>query len=48
MLVSTAGGNCYTFDEILDGLTEVGFERVGLLVEDENMNGLVEAFRPRA
>ena len=48
MLVSTAGGDCYTLDEIRDGLTQAGFERVGLLVEDEQMNGLVEAFRPVA
>jgi predicted O-methyltransferase YrrM len=48
MLVSTSGGNCYTFDEIRDGLVQVGFERVALLVEDEHMNGLVEAFRPPA
>jgi len=46
MLVSTSGGNSYTFDEIRDGLTQAGFERVRLLVEDEHMNGLVEAFRP--
>jgi predicted O-methyltransferase YrrM len=46
MLVSTSGGNCYTFDEIRDGLIQAGFERIALLVEDEQMNGLVEAFRP--
>ncbi len=48
MLVSTSGGNSYTFDEIRDGLIQAGFERIGLLVEDEHMNGLVEAFRPLA
>ncbi len=48
MLVSTSGGNCYTFDEIRDGLSQAGFERVAVLVEDEHMNGLVEAFRPPA
>ncbi len=46
MLVATAGGNCYTFDEIHDGLGEAGFERIGLLQQDERMNGLVEGFRP--
>ena len=48
MLVSTSGGNCYTFGEIRDGLSQAGFERVAVLVEDEHMNGLVEAFRPQA
>jgi hypothetical protein len=46
MLVSTSGGNSHTFDEIRDGLTQAGFERVRLLVEDKHMNGLVEALRP--
>jgi len=46
MLVSTVGGNCYTFAEIESGLTAAGFERVRLLSADERMNGLVEAYRP--
>jgi len=48
MLVSTVGGNCYTFDEIRDGLERAGFERIRLLMRDERMTGLVEAFRPRS
>ncbi len=46
MLVRTAGGNVYTFDEIRDGLTEAGFERIGLLQQAGGMAGLVEAYRP--
>ena len=30
MLVGTAGGGTYTFDEIAAGLTQAGFERVRL------------------
>jgi predicted O-methyltransferase YrrM len=48
MLVATTGGNCYTYDEIRDGLAEAGFERIRLIREDEQMDGLVEACRPRA
>ena len=46
MLVATAGGNCYTFDEIRDGLMQAGFARVRLIEAGENMNALVEAFKP--
>lgn len=46
MLVSTEGGNCYTFDEIRADLRDAGFERVNLLARDEQMTGLVEAFKP--
>lgn len=46
MLVSTTGGNCYTFEEIQAGLSEAGFERIRLVVQDERMNGVVEAYRP--
>lgn len=46
MLVGTGGGNCYTFAEIADDLTQAGFERVTLLQQDERMNGLVEAYKP--
>jgi predicted O-methyltransferase YrrM len=45
MLVGTAGGGTYTFDEIARGLTRAGFERVRLLQAGERMDGLVEAFR---
>ncbi len=46
MLVATEGGNTYTFDEIKDGLSEAGFERVNLIQAGERMDGLVEAFKP--
>jgi 3-hydroxy-5-methyl-1-naphthoate 3-O-methyltransferase len=45
MLVGTAGGGCYSFAEIADGLHAAGFSRVRLLQEGEAMDGLVEAFR---
>lgn len=48
MLVSTTGGNCYTFDEIRDGLTAAGFERVRLVQSDTQMDGVVEAFKPKS
>jgi hypothetical protein len=47
MLVATPGGGCYTFEEIRVGLEAAGLERVRQLREDEQMDGLVEAFRPR-
>lgn len=46
MLVGTAGGNTYTFEEIQGDLTRSGFTRIALLKEGENMDGLIEAFRP--
>jgi ubiquinone/menaquinone biosynthesis C-methylase UbiE len=46
MLVSTEGGNCYTFDEIRTALSEAGFEHIRLIQESEQMTGLVEAFKP--
>jgi SAM-dependent methyltransferase len=46
MLVVTAGGSTYSFDEIRQGLEEAGFTRVSLLQSDERMDGLVEAFKP--
>lgn len=47
MLVRTAGGNCYTFDEMRATLAAAGFERVRLVQPgDARMTGLVEAFRP--
>ncbi|MFI5180477.1 MAG: methyltransferase [Thermoanaerobaculia bacterium] len=46
MLVGTAGGGTYTFDEIRDGLSRAGFARVRLLRSGERMDALVEAFRP--
>lgn len=48
MLVGTAGGGTYTFDEIAVGLTWVGFERVRLVQAGERMDALVEAFKVRS
>jgi len=45
MLVATAGGGTYTYDEISAGLQQAGFERVGLIQHGERMDGLVQAFR---
>jgi len=46
MLVVTAGGSTYSFDEIRQGLEAAGFTRVKLLQNGERMDGLVEAFNP--
>ena len=49
MLVRTEGGNVYTFDDVQQTLTAAGFEAIRLLqTGSEDMNGLVEAFKPRA
>ncbi len=45
MLVATTGGNCYTFDEIRDGLQTAGFEDVCQIQSGDRMNALVEAFK---
>lgn len=47
MLVCTAGGDCYTFDEVRDGLNRAGFDRICLIKPGENMDALVEAFKPQ-
>ena len=46
MLVATAGGNTYTYEEIHSGLVRAGFIRVRLIQEGERMDGLVEGFKP--
>jgi len=46
MLVATAAGNTYTFEEVRSGLEQAGFERVRLLQRGERMDGLVEGFKP--
>ena len=46
MLVSTPGGNIYTFDEIKTGLTRAGFINVRLLQPGEHMDALIEASKP--
>jgi predicted O-methyltransferase YrrM len=46
MLVSTAGGRTYTYEEIKACLEQAGFIKVRLLQKGEHMEGLVEAFKP--
>jgi predicted O-methyltransferase YrrM len=46
MLVGTAGGNCYTYEEIRAGLRAAGFERIRLIQAGEAMTGLVEGYKP--
>jgi len=46
MLVVTAGGRTYSFEEIKSSLESVGFMNVNLIQPDERMNGLVEGFKP--
>jgi hypothetical protein len=46
MLVSTAAGRTYTYDEIKACLEQAGFIKVRLLQKGEHMNALVEAFKP--
>ncbi len=46
MLVATPGGGTYSFEEIRSTLETAGFTRVKLIRPDEQMNGLVEGFKP--
>ncbi len=46
MLVGTAHGGTYTFEEIRAGLERAGFVRVRALRAGEQMDALVEAYRP--
>jgi len=46
MLVVTPGGSTYSFEEIKSSLETAGFVKVNLIQPDENMNGLVEGFKP--
>jgi predicted O-methyltransferase YrrM len=46
MLVGTAGGKTYTFEEIQAGLAKAGFIRIRLLQQGGHMDGLVEGFKP--
>ena len=46
MLVGTHGGGAYTYDEIASSLTEAGFTNIRLLREGEQMDAVVEAFKP--
>jgi hypothetical protein len=45
MLAGTEGGRTYTFDEIKEGLTAVGFRRINL-IQTKCMFSLVEGFKP--
>jgi precorrin-6B methylase 2 len=46
MLVSTAAGRTYTYDEIKACLEQAGFIEIRLLQKGEHMDALVEAFKP--
>ncbi len=46
MLVGTSGGGTYTYQEIEEGLSNEGFNRVRLIKKGEHMDGLVEGFKP--
>jgi len=46
MLVNTAGGSTYTFDEIRNWLMQTGFGNVRLIRIGKHMDALVEAFKP--
>ncbi len=47
MLVNTAGGDTYTFQEVEQGLKEAGFTNVRLLRSGERMDCIVGAVRPK-
>jgi SAM-dependent methyltransferase len=46
MLVVTPGGGTYSFEEIKASLESAGFIKIKLVQPDEQMSGLVEAFKP--
>ena len=46
MLVGTPGGGTYTYDEIASELKEAGFVNIRMLLEGEQMDAVVEAFKP--
>ena len=46
MLAGTKGGGTWTYEEIENGLTQAGFEKIRLIKDGGNMQGLVEAFKP--
>ncbi len=45
MLVATASGDCYTFDEIESTLTAAGFTEARLIQTGRAMDGLIEAYK---
>ena len=46
MLVVTAGGRTYSYEEIKSSLASVGYININLIQPDERMTGLVEGFKP--
>ena len=46
MLVVTTEGRTYSFEEIKSSLESAGFIKINLIQPDEQMNGLVEGFKP--
>jgi len=46
MLVGTDGGGTYTYKEVENDLTAAGFTKVRLIQQGEQMDGLIEAFKP--
>ena len=48
MLVTTDGGDTYTFLELRSLLEAVGFVETRMLQDGERMNAVVEAYRPKA
>jgi hypothetical protein len=46
MLVGTEGGGTYTYKEIEDDLLTAGFTKVRLIQQGEQMDALVEGFKP--
>jgi len=46
MLLATSGGNTYTFAEMEASLTQAGFVGIRLIQSGEQMDGLVEAYKP--
>ena len=46
MLVATAGGGTFTYDELREDLEATGFRRVGVSRRDEAMNSIVMAWKP--
>ncbi len=46
MLVGTSGGGTYTYEEIESDLAQAGFSRIRLLKQGENMDAVVEAYKP--
>jgi len=45
MLAATAGGDCFTFQEIREDLEQVGFRGVQMTREGQHMDQLIEAVK---